>query len=150
MVEVIRNLPVGPEQGFSVLADGWAFAGWVVGASHIRAVDESWPDRGSRIHHSIGPWPVTIEDVTTVTAVRPNSMIKIDSRLWPIGAVRVEIVLLPRPGGGTQVVLTEEIVKGPGKLAPQPLQSVLLQPTGTESLRRLEDIAVGRANRWPA
>ncbi len=147
MIEVTRNVTVGPEQVFSVLADGWAFAGWVVGASHIRAVDDGWPNLGCRIHHSVGPWPVAIEDVTTVTAVRRNSMIGLDARLWPVGAARVEIALLPGADGGTQIVLAEEVVKGPFRLAPDALLEVVLRPRNNESLRRLENIAVGRARR---
>lgn len=145
MVEVTRNVPVEPEHVFAVLADGWSFAGWVVGASHIRAVDEGWPEVGTRIHHSVGPWPAALEDVTTVTAMRPNAAITLDARLWPVGAARVEITLRPSPGGGTHVVMAEEIVRGPARLAPGALQALLLKPRNDESLRRLEAIAVGRA-----
>lgn len=146
MVEVTRNVPVEPEHVFAVLADGWSFAGWVVGASHIRAVDDGWPSEGTRIHHSVGPWPAAIEDVTTVTAVRLNSSMTLDARLWPVGAARVEISLRPAPGGGTHIVMAEEVVRGPGRLMPGPLQTLLLKPRNDESLRRLEAIAVGRVH----
>ncbi len=57
MIEVERHVKVSPADVFSVLADGWLYSGWVVGASRIRAVDEQWPAVGSKIHHSVGSWP---------------------------------------------------------------------------------------------
>ncbi|WP_324188972.1 SRPBCC family protein [Nocardia farcinica] len=48
-------VPADIERAFAVLSDGWLYAGWVVGASHIRDVDPDWPGVGSRIHHSVGP-----------------------------------------------------------------------------------------------
>lgn len=82
-----------------------------------------------------------------MTAVRWNSMIGLDARLWPVGAARVEIALLPGADGGTQIVLAEEVVKGPVRLVPDVLLEVVLGPRNIESLRRLENIAVGRARR---
>ena len=46
-----------PAAVWAVLADGFHIRGWVVGASHMRAVDDSWPDRGARLHHASGAWP---------------------------------------------------------------------------------------------
>ena len=46
-----------PEDVWNVLADGWLYGLWVVGASRIRGVDRSWPSPDSRIHHSVGSWP---------------------------------------------------------------------------------------------
>ena len=57
------------EQVWSVLADGWSYAMWVVGASRIRAVDTNWPAPGSRIHHSVGVWPVVLSDHTESVSV---------------------------------------------------------------------------------
>ncbi|WP_254186274.1 SRPBCC family protein [Paenarthrobacter aromaticivorans] len=39
---------------WNVIADGWLYSGWVVGASRIRAVDDQWPQVGSKLHHSVG------------------------------------------------------------------------------------------------
>ncbi len=71
MIEVHRTIATTPERVFAVLADGWFYAGWVVGASHIRQVDDDWPAVGTRIHHSIGAWPVQVKDVSIVRAVEP-------------------------------------------------------------------------------
>lgn len=34
MSEVSRTIPTTPERVWEVLAEGWSYAGWVVGASH--------------------------------------------------------------------------------------------------------------------
>lgn len=144
MIEVSRRVDASPDDVFAVVGDGWTFASWVVGAAHIRAVDPAWPAVGSRLHHSIGPWPVSIQDVTTVTAVRPGSHIELAARMWPIGAARVRLLLTPVPGGGTEMTLAEEATQGPVRLAPTAVQGLLLRPRNEESLRRLADLAIGR------
>ncbi|MBB5788840.1 SRPBCC family protein [Jiangella mangrovi] len=146
MIEVKRRVDVTPEQVYAVLADGWSFAGWVVGASHIRAVDPAWPAPGSRIHHSVGPWPLSIEDVTTVVTAEPGSLLELEARAWPVGAARVRIELRPSTDGHTEIRFLEELSKGPGRLLPSPLQGLLLKPRNDESLRRLVRIAEGQAS----
>jgi putative transposase len=60
-----------PEEVFGVLEDGWLFAVWVVGASRIRDVDATWPKADSKIHHSVGSWPLLIDDTTSVVEIDP-------------------------------------------------------------------------------
>lgn len=144
MIEIRRNIATTPAKVFSVLADGWSFAGWVVGASHIRAVDSSWPARGSRIHHSVGPWPLSIEDVTTVMATEPDALLELEARMWPVGAARVRIELRPSADGGTEILFAEELHRGPGSRLPMALQGLMLRPRNDESVRRLADIATRR------
>src|SRR5690606_19207370 len=69
LIEVRRTIPAGPDRVFAVLADGWMYAAWVVGAAHVRDVDPQWPAVGARIHHSLGPWPLMMHDVTKVLNV---------------------------------------------------------------------------------
>lgn len=145
MVSVSRRVEVAPDQVFAIIEDGWSFASWVVGAAHIRKVDPNWPAVGSRIHHSVGPWPVSINDVTVVQAVERNSMIELAARAWPIGGAIVRITLEPAGPTGTQVTMSEEATSGPAKFLPQAVQIALLKPRNIESLRRLADIAVGHA-----
>jgi uncharacterized protein YndB with AHSA1/START domain len=74
VVEVSRIIRTGPERVFAVLADGWSYASWVVGADHIREVDDAWPGVGARVHHQVGPWPLHIKDQTSVRVVRPDRL----------------------------------------------------------------------------
>lgn len=145
MIEVTRDVETSPDDVFAVLADGWSYAGWVVGNSHIRDVDAGWPAVGTRIHHSAGAWPLQIQDSTTVVSVAPGSILELDARLSLFGAARIIFTLTPLYSGhGTRVVMAEEAVRGPGGLVPAAVQGLLLRPRNVESLARLCDLAVGR------
>jgi uncharacterized protein YndB with AHSA1/START domain len=144
VTEVSRVIDAPPDAVFAVLADGWLYAGWVVGSSHIREVDDDWPAVGARIHHSVGPWPVHIQDVTVVRAVEPGLSLSLEARGWPLGAAAVALTLVPHGDGRTLVRMTEHIVRGPGKVLPAALQSLVVKPRNTESLARLADLVTGR------
>ncbi|MGO1051238.1 SRPBCC family protein [Crossiella sp. CA198] len=145
MIEVEQRIETAPGAVFAVLADGWTYAGWVVGASHIRKVDTGWPAVGSRIHHSIGPWPLQVEDVTVVKELEPSRLLVLEARLWPVGKATVRIELAPTADGVTVVAMSELADAGPARLLPSALQAVVLRPRNRESLSRLADIAIGRA-----
>lgn len=145
MIEVIRDVPASPEDVFAVLADGWSYAGWVVGNSHIRDVDANWPAPGARIHHSAGAWPMQIRDVTEVRAVEPGRMLELEARVQMLAHLLIRFTLTPLPDGGTRVVQGEEAIDGLGKLIPTTVQALLLRPRNAEALARLSDMAVGKA-----
>lgn len=77
---------------WSVIADGWLYSGWVVGASRIRAVDAHWPEAGSLLHHSVGAWPLVISDSTRVTAVEPGRSLEVVARGWSPGVLRDPLI----------------------------------------------------------
>ncbi|WP_410626593.1 SRPBCC family protein [Amycolatopsis sp. cmx-8-4] len=148
MTEVSRVVDAPPQTVFAVLADGWSYGGWVVGSSHIRAVDADWPAVGSRIHHSVGSWPLQLQDETTVVAVETGRSLSLEAKAWPTGAAAVGLTLVPHDGGTrTLVRMTEHVVRGPAKVLPEAVQGLLLRPRNTESLARLADLAVGRRAR---
>ena len=138
-----RPISATPGQVWSVLADGWLYPLFVVGASRIRDVDESWPAVGSRLHHSVGSWPLLIDDNTEVLEVEEDRRIVLKARGWPMGEARVEISLLPS-GDGTVVTIVENVTAGPGVLVPKPVQDVQLHLRNTETLLRLAFVAEGR------
>jgi uncharacterized protein YndB with AHSA1/START domain len=147
VIEVSREVAAGPERVFRVLADGWSYAGWVVGNSHVRRVDEDWPAVGARIHHSAGFWPVQLHDDTEVLAVVPDRLLELDARLWYLGAARIRFTLTPLADGArTRITMGEQVVRGPGSTLPLLVQSVLLRPRNSETLARLGDLAAGRAS----
>jgi polyketide cyclase/dehydrase/lipid transport protein len=139
------KVPVSPEQVFAVLADGWSYVGWVVGASHIREVDAGWPEEGSQIHHSVGPWPLLVHDTTSVRVVDPPRLLELDARLWPLGVARIRLELTEVRPGVTEVRMIEQAVRGPGRLVPKAVQALLLIPRNRESLRRLAAMSTGKA-----
>ena len=126
---------------FAVLADGWQYASWVVGASHIRAVDRGWPRPGTRIHHSVGLWPLAIKDSTAAEEMEPNRYLALRAKAWPLGEARVRLVLKPLPGNRTEVLLDEVVTAGPGPVVPDKLIAPLLRARNREALRRLGHIA---------
>jgi uncharacterized protein YndB with AHSA1/START domain len=139
-----RPISATPEQVWSVLADGWLYPLFVVGASRMRDVDDAWPAVGSRLHHSVGTWPLLIDDTTEVLEVDEDRRIVLKARGWPAGEARVEISL--RPAADTTVVtIVENATAGPGALVPKPVQDVQLHLRNTETLRRLAFVAEGRA-----
>lgn len=144
MIEVSRLVEADPDQVFAVLADGWLYPLWVVGASHMRGVDERWPGVGSRIRHSVGPWPLDVEDATEVVAVQPGRMLEFDARVWPTGGARVRLTLEPAGSGRTRVTMGEVFDRGPVREIPSAVQATMIRPRNAESLRRLADIAEHR------
>jgi uncharacterized protein YndB with AHSA1/START domain len=145
VIEVRRYVAATPEQVFAVLSDGWLYPLWVVGASRIRGVDDTWPAVGSRIHHSFGVWPAVIDDTTHVRRVERDRSISLIARGWPLlGEAQVDITLVA-DGDGTQVTIAEDAVRGPGTLVPRPFRQVAIGPRNAETLRRLAYLAEGRA-----
>ena len=139
----VRQMNCSPDDVFAVLADGWLFPTWVVGASRMRDVDEAWPAKGSKLHHSFGVWPLLIDDETTVLEWDPPRRMVIQPAGWPIGEARVTVEARPR-GEGCVVRITEEAVRGPGALVPAPIMDAALHVRNVETLRRLAFIAEGR------
>jgi Polyketide cyclase / dehydrase and lipid transport len=144
VIEVSQRVSTSADRIFAVLADGWLYPLWVVGASHMRDVDPGWPAEGTRIHHSVGPWPLTVRDATTVVAVEPGRMLELDARVWPTGVARVRLTLTPEGDSHTRVVMGEMFDRGPAHRIPTPFQAALMRPRNRESLRRLADIAEHR------
>lgn len=134
---------------WDVLADGWLYPLWVVGASRMREVDDGWPAVGRRLHHSAGSWPLLVDDTTSVLECRPPSLLVLQARGWPLGEATVRIELEPAGASATDVTLKESPTAGPGVLVPRGVRDVPLHHRNTESLRRLTFLVEGRA-RGPA
>lgn len=134
---------VPPDVVWKTLSDGWMYSQWVVGAVAIRDVDSEWPEKGSRIHHSVGIWPVLIDDNTEVIDAVPNHRLVLRARAWPIGETTVDIRLV-ETSSGTDVSLMEDAASGRGRLLPRVVRQRLFSVRNTESLQRLALIAEGR------
>jgi hypothetical protein len=140
----VRVLQCAPQDVFRVLADGWLYPSWVVGASRMREVEEAWPETGSRLHHSFGVWPMLIDDATVVEAYDPPRRMVIRPKGWPLGEARVTIDVKPR-GRSTVVRIQEEAIAGPGRFIPTPLLDIGLHWRNAETLHRLAYLAEGLA-----
>jgi hypothetical protein len=143
VITMTRTVHASPQAVWDVLADGWLYPTWVVGASRMREVEHLWPAEGSRLHHSLGVWPLLINDDTEVVESRPGSLLSLRGRGWPLGEVAIVIRLHP-VGAETEVVIEEDVVSGPGQLVPKPLRALALRWRNVETLRRLAYIAERR------
>ncbi len=140
-----RQIDATPDQVWEVLADGWLYPLWVVGASRMREVDDHWPARGAKLHHSVGSWPVLVSDETEVLESVPGSLMRLRAAAWPTGEAGVTIRLQPA-GSGTEVTIEEDAIAGPGRLVPKPLRDAGLKWRNTETLRRLAYVAERRTH----
>ncbi|WP_375476616.1 SRPBCC family protein [uncultured Jatrophihabitans sp.] len=132
------------EAVFDVLADGWRYTNWVVGTSHMRAVDAAWPAVGSKLYHAAGAWPLLTRDETEVTAVDPGRSLSLIARGRPFGeaAIRIE---LTAADGGCDVVMYEKPSAGPGKWLHNPVAEAVLVRRNTESLARFAALCERRS-----
>jgi uncharacterized protein YndB with AHSA1/START domain len=138
-----RTIKATPERVWSVLADGWLYPLFVVGASRMRDVDDGWPAVGTRLHHSVGTGPLLIDDTTEVLEIEPDRRLVLLARGWPAGEAHVEFVL-EQTGDETLVTIHEDATAGPGLLMPKPLRDVQLNLRNEETLQRLAYVVEGR------
>jgi uncharacterized protein YndB with AHSA1/START domain len=140
-----KTVEAGPEKCWEVLADGWLYPLWVVGATRMRDVDEDWPAVGSRLHHSVGTWPLVLDDNTEVIACEPNRRLTLRARAWPAGEAHVDIRLRSLDDGGrTDVSIEETAAAGPARLVPGPVEDLLIGWRNREALQRLALLIEGR------
>jgi uncharacterized protein YndB with AHSA1/START domain len=131
-----------PEDVFAVLADGRRYADWVVGAKRVRAVDDTWPEPGSRFHHEVGIGPLTIRDSSMVVSMDQPEQVVLEVRAFPAGKARVTMTISPRDGG-SEVLMEEVPTGGPAKAIDSwPLRRLTML-RNVESLKRLRRIVDG-------
>lgn len=131
-----RQVSADPTTVWEVLSDGWLYPLWVVGASRMREVDEEWPEVGSRLHHSIGAWPLLLDDETEVVEVHPRNLLVLRAKVRPAGEAMVRISVTPA-GAGSEITIEEDVVSGPPVVVPKLLRVPMLDWRNTETLRRL-------------
>lgn len=139
-----RTVQATRDDVWDVLADGWLYPLWVVGATRMREVDAHWPEVGAKLHHSVGSWPLVLDDETEVLEVTPGSSLKLRARARPSGDAHVSI-RLEQVGAETRVVIEEDAVAGPALLVPKPVRELGIGWRNTEALRRLAYLAERRS-----
>ncbi|MFD6897022.1 SRPBCC family protein [Rhodococcus sp. NPDC060086] len=135
-----QDTTASPSEVWNVFSDGWRYVGWVVGASRIRQVDATWPDVGSRIHHSVGLWPALLDDYTEVLARTAERELVLAARAWPFGRAEIRLTVVPSETG-SHITMSEHVTGGVGRVLPGLVQTELVRPRNQECLRRLVLIA---------
>ena len=143
MSTATTTIKASPAAVFAVLADGWLYSNWVVGSSHMRAVEANWPAVGSRLHHATGLWPLVTRDESVVDAVEPDRRLELTVKGRPFGEARV-VIELAAVGSNCSVTMTETPIAGPGKWAHNPLSDAVLLRRNIEALARLAALAERR------
>jgi uncharacterized protein YndB with AHSA1/START domain len=141
-----REIDASPEDVWRVLADGWLYPLWVVGATSTQHVDPTWPAVGAAMQYSAGAWPAVLGDRTEVLECEPGRRLRLQVSVQHLGDAEVTLTLTPS-ARGTSVEMDERTVAGPWSLPPQALQAPLIKWRNTEALQRLGFVAEGRGAR---
>ncbi|MEO5680295.1 MAG: SRPBCC family protein [Acidimicrobiales bacterium] len=132
-----RTIDATPEQIWEVLADPLSYDRWVVGAKDIRTADGTWPEPGSRLHHTVGVGPLHLKDNTKVLESEPPHRLVMEARGRPLGIARIEM-RLEAVGDATRVTMIEYAVRPSAVKAMNPALDPLIHSRNTETLRRLD------------
>lgn len=141
---VKRETSAARERVWDVIADGWTYSQWVVGNSRMRAVDENWPQSGSKIHHSVGIWPLLLNDETKVQDCQPMEQIVLLAKGRPFGKARITLRLFDIDGGGCRIEMSEVPVGAPMGWVPDRLALAAAIPRNRECTWRLAALAERR------
>jgi uncharacterized protein YndB with AHSA1/START domain len=131
-----------PEAVWAVLADPHTFDAWVLGAQNVRDADDSWPAVGSKLHHSTGVGPLTVDDETQVEESVPPTRLVLVARVRPLGEFRITLAL-QGANGRTTLSMHEEPVGGVA--AHTPGADPALAARNAISLGKLKELAEGAA-----
>ena len=140
---VERDIAATRQQVWNVIADGWTYSQWVVGNTRMRAVDPRWPAPGAVIHHTIGIWPVVLNDETEVESSTPLEELILLAKGRPFGGARITL-RLSDSGAGCRVEMAEVPVGGPLNWVPRRLALAAAYPRNRECLARLAALAERR------
>ena len=142
---VKRDTTATRAQVWAVMADGWTYSQWVVGNSRMRAVDPNWPSVGATIRHSIGVWPLLIDDLTVVEDCQPLERLVLLAKGRPFGKARITLRLFDREGGGCRIEMAEVFVGAPMGWVPKRLALTAAIPRNRECTWRLAAMAERRS-----
>jgi uncharacterized protein YndB with AHSA1/START domain len=134
-------IDVVPDRVFEVLADAHSYEHWVVGAKRIRHADSGWPEPGTRLHHSLGVGPLTLNDNTKVIESDPPHHLVLEARGRPFGIAHIEFNVKGERGG-SRVELHEWLVEPRLLAALNPVFAPLIRLRNTETLRRLTSVVM--------
>lgn len=141
---VKRETVASRAEVWAVIADGWTYSQWVVGNSRMRAVDAHWPQVGATIRHSIGIWPLVLDDVTVVLDCRPLEQLVLLAKGRPLGKARITLRLFDLEDGGCRIEMSEVPVGIPMGWVPNRVALAAAVPRNRECTWRLAALAERR------
>ena len=132
-----------PRDVFDVLSDGWRYSNWVVGTSHMYAVQKEWPAPGSKLWHASGAWPLVVRDETQVVALEPDHRMELVARGRPLGEASIVITAEPE-GAGCRVTMSEHPTSGIARVLNNPAGAAMFHWRNNEALIRLKSLVERR------
>ncbi len=144
MAHNTRFMPVPPTAVWDVLADAGNYGYWVVGSKVIRDADPDWPAPGSKFHHTVGAGPIKLSDHTVALESERPHRLKLRAKGRPLGTASVTMTMTPK-SGGTVVRMTEHPDGIYSVMALNPLVHLATVARNSESLMRLEELALRKA-----
>ncbi len=139
-----RQIDAPPEKVWAVLADADNYAHWVVGSRDIRHADPRFPAKGTSFHHTLAFGPLDLKDTSEVMESDEPRRLVLHVKARPFGRGTVEIDLAAA-GGGTQLTMREGPASLVARLFHNPVIDVALHGRNVEALRRLAELAEGKA-----
>jgi hypothetical protein len=139
-------MPVPPEAVWDVLADPGSYGYWVVGSKVIRDADPDWPAPGSKFHHTVGFGPFKVSDHSEAVETERPGLFRLRAKGRPTGTAMVTLEMVPKDGG-TLVRMKENPDGAVALLAFNPVVQLFVRGRNTESLARLEELALREAAR---
>jgi len=143
---VKRDTAASRQRVWEVMADGWTYSQWVVGNSRMRAVSPDWPAVGSTIHHSVGVWPLLLDDQTEVLDSVPQERLVLLAKGRPFGKARITLRLFDLDGGGCRIEMAEIPVGMPMGWVPERVALAAAMPRNRECTWRLAALAERRVS----
>jgi len=143
---VKRDTAASRQRVWEVMADGWTYSQWVVGNSRMRAVSPDWPAVGSTIHHSVGVWPLLLDDQTEVLDSVPQERLVLLAKGRPFGKARITLRLFDLDGGGCRIEMAEVPVGMPMGWMPERVALAAAMPRNRECTWRLAALAERRVS----
>lgn len=145
-LSVTRVTSASRQRVWDVMADGWTYSQWVVGNSRLRAVSPDWPAAGSTIHHSVGVWPLLLDDQTMVEESVPQERLVLLAKGRPFGKARITLRLFDVHGGGCRIEMAEVPVGMPMGWVPDRVALAAAIPRNRECTWRLAALAERRVD----
>lgn len=113
MATVHRTIRRPRAEVFEALVTPPTYPNWLVGCRKMRAVDASWPEVGSRFHHTVGlVGPLTVDDHSEVLAIADGVELSLEVRALPFGRGRATFRLADGTEPGTTNVTLDEVPIG--------------------------------------
>ena len=131
-----------PDRVWRVVANGWLFAQWAIGAVKVCRVDDDWPSAGSSLDHAFGHGRFVLRSETRVLASTPGELLRVRTDGWPTGGSELTVTLESGPSG-TILLVDELAVAGPDHVLPPAVHTMLLQWRNTQLVRGLALLAEG-------